>query len=120
MIWKRKTLRPLEAIARTGFLVSLTSYALFWIADVIEPGFVSRFFSVHLFLLSSIVFGLAWTAVMETYTSRPRLHRAVALLCGVVLCVLTWSLVGDVGAYRVLLSLIALATPSIIYSHINT
>lgn len=116
MIWQRKTLKPLEAIARTGFLVSLASYVIFWLADVVQPGFVSRYFSVHVFLLGSVVFGLLWASVLEEYASRPIFQVAVALFCGLVLAVLTWSLAQDLDVYRVPLALVSLFTPTILYA----
>lgn len=120
MIWQRKILKPLEAIARTGFLVSLTSYAVFWTADVVQPGFVSRYFSVHIFLLASVVFGVFWSWVLEEYTSRPLLQVAMAVLCGIVLAVLTWGLAQDLGVYRVPLVLLTACTPTILYALIRS
>ncbi len=76
-----------EAIAETGFFTSLLSYVLFWTLDVLRPGFVARFFSVHVFLVGLIVFGVWWGAVVEEYTDRPRLQHAVLVLCGVCVSV---------------------------------
>lgn len=120
MIWKRHTIRPLEAIARTGFLVSLTSYVVFWLADAIQPGFVSRYFSVHVFLLAAVVFGIFWSHALQEYTSRPILHVAVAVLCGLVLCVLTWGFAQGLGVYRVPLVLISFFTPALLYTFIRS
>ena len=120
MIWQKKIFKPLEAITWTGFLVSLTSYIVFWLTDVVIPGFVSRYFSVHIFLLASVVFGVLWAGVLEEYASRPILQVAVALFCGFVLAVLTWCLVQDLGVYRVPLALIFLFTPTILYTLIRS
>jgi hypothetical protein len=120
MIWRKHTGRPLETIARTGFLVSLTSYTLFWLADAVRPGFVSRYFSVHMFLLATIVFGLWWANVLDTYQHRPRVHVVLAALVGVVLAVLTWGLAPDLGFSHVPVALIALITPTILYTLIRT
>ena len=57
-------LRTSEAIARTGFVTSVISYAIFWIADIIHPGFVSDYFSVHIFLLAAIAFA-GWMLALE-------------------------------------------------------
>lgn len=119
MIWQRKTLKPFEAITRTGFLVSLASYAMFWLADAVQPGFVSHYFSVHIFLLASIVFGVLWSWVLEEYTSRPILQVVMAILCGIVLAVLTWSLAQDLGFYRVPLALLSVFAPMILYTLIR-
>jgi hypothetical protein len=119
MIWQQKTDKPLVAILRTGFLVSIISYLVFWLADVGQPGFVSRYFSVHLFLLASIVFGVLWSSVLREYEQRPLMHAVVALTFGVLLCVLTWSLAHDLGVYRVPLVVLAFVTPTILYSLIR-
>lgn len=120
MIWKRHALKPLEAITRTGFLVSLVSYMVFWLFDVIQPGFVSRYFSVHIFLLASVTFGVLWSWTLEEYTSRPLLQVAMAILCGILLAVLTWGLAQDLGVYRVPLVLLTACTPMILYALIRS
>ncbi|MBI4257281.1 hypothetical protein HY626_04470 [Candidatus Uhrbacteria bacterium] len=116
MIWYQKMFKPLEAITRTGFLVSLTSYIVFWLADVVQPGFVSRYFSVHIFLLATVVFGILWSMVLEEYEQRPLIHILLAITFGVVLAVLTWGLAADLGVYRVPLVLLTALTPMILYA----
>ena len=115
MIWQKHTLTPLERIARTGFLVSLASYLVFWLTDLIQPGFVSRYFSVHIFLLAMFIFGVVWASVMKQYTDRPWVHTPVVMVFGIVLAILTWSLATELEVYRVPLVLIAFCTPSILY-----
>ena len=48
-------------IARTGFYVSVVSYLVFLLADLIKPGFVSNYMSVHWFLFAAIVFAVWWS-----------------------------------------------------------
>lgn len=120
MIWQKQTRKPLEAIARTGFLVSLTSYIVFWLADAVQPGLVSRYFSVHVFLLSSVVFGVVWSRLVEQYTSRPLTHIAVAAVCGVLLALMTWPFTQELALARVPLLLLALAAPVVVYESIRT
>ena len=120
MIWQQKTLKPLEAILRTGFLVSLTSYIVFWLADVVQPGFVSRYFSVHIFLLATVVFGILWSMVLEEYVARPLVHVVAAVAFGVLLAVLTWGLARDVDVYRIPLTILTFITPTILYSLIRS
>ncbi|MCX6714646.1 MAG: hypothetical protein NTX72_02440 [Candidatus Uhrbacteria bacterium] len=100
-----------ERIARTGFFVSLVSYAVFWLLDLLRPGFVARFFSVHLFLLGVIVFGVWWGSVVEEYADRTRVQYAILALCGIVCAVLTWNLGMVFGGWRVIVSLVALVVP---------
>lgn len=101
-------------IAQMGFFVSLTSYGLFWLIDLIHPGFVARFFSVHIFLLSTIVFGLWWGSVVEEYVDRPRAQQAILFACGLVCAVLIWNLGEMFGGWRVIVSAVALAIPLLV------
>lgn len=101
-------------IARTGFIMSLTSYILFWGLDVIRPGFVARFFSVHIFLIGVIVFGVWWGSVVEEYTDRPHLQHIFLFVCGVFAAVLTWNLGSVFGGWRVIISFVSLILPVIV------
>lgn len=58
----------MKSIAYTGFIVSLVSYVVFWGADIARTGFVSRYFSVHVFLLAALVFG-GWMMFVEVNDS---------------------------------------------------
>ncbi|MBI4592261.1 hypothetical protein HY733_02325 [Candidatus Uhrbacteria bacterium] len=120
MIWHQKTLNPLEAITRTGFLVSLASYIVFWLSDVMQPGFVSRYFSVHIFLLATVVFGVLWSIVLEEYEQRLLIHVLLAVTFGVVLAVLTWDLAADLDVYRVPVVLLTAVIPAMLYALIRT
>lgn len=57
-------------IFQTAFYTSLISYAVFFAAEILRPGFVSRSFSVHLILLAAIAFGVAWA---WAFSKRPHL-----------------------------------------------
>lgn len=103
-----------DTLARTGFFVSLASYALFWFLDLIHPGFVARFFSVHLFLLGMIVFGIWWGSVVEEYTDRPQIQYATLALCGMFCAVLTWNLGEIFGGWKVIVSAVALVVPMLV------
>ena len=109
-----------EIIARTGFLVSLTSYLFFWALDLARPGFVARFFSVHIFLVCTMFFGLWWSRVVTVYNDRAGLERIFRLVCGVFLAVLTWSLTGVFGFERGGLTLIAFFVPWIVLKLIRS
>lgn len=100
-----------ESIARTGFYVSFFSYGLFWMLDLLRPGFVARFFSVHIFLLGVIVFGIWWGAVVEEYADSPVMQHGVAFLCGILLAVLVWSAGDAFGVWRFPVSLVACGLP---------
>jgi hypothetical protein len=100
-----------EAISKTCFLTSLTSYVMFWLMDLIQPGFVARYFSVHIFLLGIIFFGIWWSKVVEEYTDRPLLQVLVAYSFGFILSVITWNSAKELGMIRGLLVIIAFLIP---------
>ena len=99
--------------------MSLVSYVIFWLADVAQPGFISRYFSVHVFLLASVVFGLLWASVLERVRVKADVPGGRGAFCGLVLAVLTWGLAQDLGVYRVPLSLVSFFTPTILYTLIR-
>ena len=101
-------------IPKTGFLVSLISYLSFWLLDALRPGFVARFFSVHLFLLASILFAIWWVRCDVSAVDHPRLHVVVAGVLGIVLSVLMWNVGEGFGGLRILVCLVALIMPLLI------
>ncbi len=101
-------------ISRTGFYVSLISYVVFWVLDILQPGFVARTFSVHIFLLSAIVFGIWWAIVVKEYTERPWFEMLVALVLGILLSVLTWIFGEGLGMFRILVVFLALFVPLLV------
>lgn len=109
-----------QAIARTGFLTSLASYALFWLADLARPGFVARYVSVHVFLLSALVFGAWWVRSVREYRDWPFFQYALALVCGVVLGAAVWHLGSGFEAYRLLAVAGACLVPSVALSVIRS
>ncbi len=56
----------------TLFRVSALSYVLFWAADAMRPGFVSRYVSVHLFGLLALVFGTLFAVYGEDVGGRSK------------------------------------------------
>ncbi len=114
MVWKRKHFNPKEEIARTGFHVALISYISFWAIDLVQPGFVSRYVSVHIFLLAIVAFGLLWSREMDSYRERPLVHKVVALISGIALAMLIWHTSEGLDEYRAALVVIGLATPWLI------
>ncbi len=106
----------MEKIAKTGFYVFLSSYLIFWLLDALRPGFVSRAFSVHLFLLLAFAFGLWWSVTVKKYTDRPLVQFGVVMILGIVLSVITWSSGQGLGTVRVLVSLVGLLTPVIFWN----
>lgn len=100
-----------RTIAKTGFLVSLTSYLCFWLLDALRPGFVARYFSVHLFFLGALVFGVLWVKTDELATDHPRGHVLMAMLAGVVLGALVWISGEGFASLRIVITLLAALIP---------
>lgn len=114
MIWKSPTLHALPTLCKTGFIVSISSYVLFWTTDLLVPGFVSRYFSVHLFLAAAIVTGVCWSLTLKEYEEQPWLQLLVAILLGILACVIVWNSGEDLGGYRLLVAAVALCAPLLI------
>jgi hypothetical protein len=102
------------SIACTGFFVSLLSYVFFWMVDLVRPGFVARFFSVHIFLLGVIVFGVWWGAVIEEYSDRPRIQQIMAMVFGFLFAIITWNLGSAFGGWRLIVSAVVFFVPLLV------
>ena len=111
MIWQSKQWRAREEIAKTGFLTALVSYISFWFVDLMQPGFVSRYFSVHIFLLAMVVFGLWWAQEIEEYEEKPLIQAVIAGLSGIAVAVLIWGASEGLDEYRAALVVIGFITP---------
>lgn len=105
----------MEKIAKTGFYVSLISYVIFWLLDLLRSGFVARSFSVHLFLLAALVFGIWWAIVVKEYTERPWVQLAVALSLGILLSVITWNLGTGLGMWRLVVTVMVVGVPVVVW-----
>lgn len=103
-----------EPIARTGFLVCLASYLFFWLLDLWHPGFVARYFSVHIFLLGVIVFGMWWASVVDRFVDHQRIQWSLSALFGILLSVIIWKLGTTFGVGRGIVSLMALFVPMLV------
>lgn len=105
----------MPSIARTGFGVSLLSYIGFWLADVLRPGMVTRYLSVHIFLLAAIVFAVWWSVLAQKDTGEWRVRAVMVYGAGITLGLLLAAVVWNVGAgladYRLLLAAVALGVP---------
>ena len=103
-----------EQIAQTGFLSCLSSYLIFWSLDLMRPGFVARYFSVHVFLLGVIIFGSWWANVVSEYADHRRVQWFFAGIVGLFLGVITFQR-GDIfGIGRTFLSAIAFFVPLLV------
>lgn len=103
-----------SALARTGFLASLVSYLVFLAAEVLRPGFASRYFSIHLFLLAAVLFGFWWSAALKEFKDHWIWQHVCAIIMGVVLLLITWQLGAGFAEYRILMALLAATVPLIL------
>lgn len=62
---KNSQIKSAERLARTLFLTTLVSFLFFLLLDLWWPGFVSKVFSVHWFLVAAIVSGIWWGNVVK-------------------------------------------------------
>jgi hypothetical protein len=120
MIWKQKTFNGFEEIAKTGFLTSISAYVLFWLMDLIRPGFVSRYFSVHLFLLTALIFGGLWASLIDEYIERAWIQWVVAFISGFPMAVLIWFSAEGLEGYRIPVVMISFFIPLLILRVLRT
>ncbi len=105
----------MHSIAKTGFYVSLISYSVFWLLDVVRPGFVARSFSVHLFLLAALIFGIWWAVMVKEYADRPWVQALLAIVLGFFLSVITWGAGVGFGAFRLVVVVVAFFIPLMVW-----
>lgn len=111
MNWFTKQDNYQETIARTGFVVSVTAYLWFWLADVVKPGLVSNYMSVHWWLLASLAFGVWWMMVLKRSRNRPVINYGLSVILGIIAAVLVWNIGLNLDEYRFMAVLIALILP---------
>lgn len=79
-----------------------------------RPGFVSDVFSVHLFLIPTIIFGV-WLAVVDQASEGKVFGKIIkhvfALLIGLVLFVIFWKEGEVFGDFRLVLAVAAFILP---------
>lgn len=113
-------------IAKTGFLTSLTSYAVFTLADFVRPGFVSYVFSVHWFLLSAILFGVWWGFVFkEAENDQPNIFGLIGSLfakttLSTVIFLIFWRVGQGFGDMRGFLALTSASLPWLMFSMLKS
>lgn len=105
----------MNALAKTGFFVSVISYVFFLFADYARPGFVSSVFSVHVFLIPVIVFGI-WFALSErdvANVSKLSIVSGVLIRCllSVMLATIFWTEGEVFGDFRLVLAIVVFLLP---------
>ena len=101
----------IERLAKTGFIVSVFSYLVFFLADVIKPGFVSNYMSVHWWLLASVLFAIVWAIVLDKRHDHPNIQFIISVLLGIITAIVAWKTGEDLAEFRVLVTIIAAILP---------
>jgi hypothetical protein len=99
---------------KIGFYTSLISYIVFLLAELVKPGFVTNYMSVHWFLLTTILFAVWWGSLVKAKRSNKHVSFAVSIFLGLVLAVLVWQYGTDLAEFRILSSILALFLPPIV------
>lgn len=99
-----------ERLTRTAFYTALIGYLLFALLEYAVPGFVSFNFSVHLFGLFVLLFGVAWAGLANRAESST-IGTVLAGFTGVVMAVVVWQEGEAYGDFRPLLALGVLFLP---------
>ena len=102
-------------LAKTGFFVSLFSYCVFWGAEILRPGMISRYFSVHIFVITAIVFGLWWALCGAEKSAHSWRSWGVVFVSCVCASLVAWFFGDGFGGYRVLACVGAFFLPFLLW-----
>ncbi len=105
-------------IVKVGFYTSLTSYIVFWLADSVRPGFVSFHFSVHIFLIFIILFGILWSHFSGMINGK-KINLILPFISGSIFFIVTWRVLDDFDELQAIISILALMTPMLFISLLN-
>lgn len=105
-------------VLKTVFHTSVLSYAIFFVADELRPGFVSATFSVHWFLLVAIVSGVLWAMAHDREASERFVGRmwrwAWQVVFGVLLGAIIWKHGSSFGDLRIFVTLVGFFVPMLV------
>ncbi|OGL66346.1 hypothetical protein A2856_01460 [Candidatus Uhrbacteria bacterium RIFCSPHIGHO2_01_FULL_63_20] len=108
------------SVAGCGFAASVTAYLAFWVSELARPGFVSRFLSVHLFLLSAVAFGAWYASRVERYRDWPLIQYGAALALAPIAAYAAWTLGAGFAELRVLAAAGAAVVPVLVVSLVRS
>jgi len=98
----------------SAFKISLTTYLLLILAEVLQPGFVSNYFSAHWLLLIVVLLFLSLIYRGERLVFRSGVAWGLTLVVAVIACVVTWRLGAPLQELRSLMSLVAFVLPFVL------
>lgn len=107
----------MKMVIKTAFFVSLYSYGIFLLADYVRPGFVSYVFSVHLFLIPILVFGI-WLAFLGDEESELSKGAKVfsRIIFSLILFVVIWREGSVFGDLRLVVAAVGFIVPWVVGS----
>lgn len=103
-----------DLIIKTAFLTSFVSYGFFLLCEYLRPGFVSYVFSVHLFIIPIIIFGVWWSVVTKEQSDRSLIWIGFKIFVGLLLMIILWREGAVFGDMRIFICLIGLALPFVL------
>ena len=96
---------------KSAFIVSLATYLLLILAEVLQPGFVSNYFSAHWLLLIALGLFVLLVHQRVSFSEAPWTGWSLTSFVALVFAMVTWRLGTSLGELRFLLVLVALILP---------
>ena len=96
---------------KSAFFISLVTYLLLILAEAIQPGFVSNYFSAHWLLLVALGLFILLVVRGETFRSHRMVEWVLAILVALIFGVVTWRLGEPLEELRFLMVLVAAMLP---------
>ena len=120
-LWKTSKENAQALLARTGFVMSVLSLIVFWLSDIVRPGFVSRYFSPHVFAVLAVLFAVWWLRTRTRKSKkRPWMRAVVLTFFSLLFLLICWVCGEGFGAFRILFSILAFFTPWLIVKLIDS
>lgn len=96
---------------KSAFVISFVTYLLLILAEVLQPGFVSNYFSAHWLLLIALGLFVALVHQQVSFFEYPILGWSLSAFVALIFAVVTWRLGTSLGELRLLLVLVAIVLP---------
>ena len=104
---------------KSAFVISLATYVLLIMFEVVQPGLVSNYFSAHWLLLISLLLFVVMFARDYDIGSHKALEWVVVSILALIFAVATWSMGRPLEELRILITLIAATLPFCLFSSLK-